>query len=781
MTRNILCFWIVLLLFFGVGWVSKAQTVSVGNVQGCTGDTLVVPIMIQNVSMFSGINLNLSLPISGLTFIGINNIDPRLSSAQHSFDQVTGVWSFIWFNLYPITLNGNVCHIMLLSTAPLVDSIRWNLINSQLISQIFQPIPNISFVNGTIETNLTSVATTINATICSGQNYVVGNDTFFTTGQYVIRLDNYVGCDSVVELQLLVDSSIDTTNIGAFPYLHTNNFDSHTNGWNTSQRHYYNGSQTLGPFSNATVVFQQNNLPTHDSVDVAFDLYIHDSWDNNEPFQFSIDNQVVGTYYFGYWYASSYSGLTFVQQLGNRCWGSWQSNTKLYRVRFSRAHSSSQIDFRINVWDAQDPCDESWSIDNFQVSTTGQPILVCSGDTLFVGSHPVVASGTYSFLLSTAAGCDSLVRLYMRLKQRSDTTFLYKMLCLGEQVQFAGTTISRSGIYQSVFSNAVGCDSVVQYTIDTIPNQIMHNSSGNCSSDTFTAGAYIPDWLSIEWYRNQQLVKTKLRGINTTSSWSKTSSHPAGMFFDESSGALYVAETGNHRVVRWRPGFNTPEVVAGGNGQGSSPSQLNNPYDVFVTPNGDVFVSDFHNHRIQKWSPGASQGVTVAGGNGSSSGLHQLSGPYGLFVDSLNRIFIADHWNNRVVRWTIGIGSGIVYRFVSSPSDVFLDKHGSFYVSSFGDNQIFRWRSGQISPEIVAYVPNPHQITVDEAGVLYVAQYNSHKVSKHLANIADEFDLGLQMGCHPFGVAVSRSGSLYVSAHHCDHTVRRFDRSNESA
>jgi gliding motility-associated-like protein len=53
-------------------------------------------------------------------------------------------------------------------------------------------------------------------------------------------------------------------------------------------------------------------------------------------------------------------------------------------------------------------------------------------------------------------------------------------------------------------------------------------------------------------------------------------------------------------------------IVAGGNGYGSGPSQLDESFNVFVDNSGNVDVSDWSNQRVQKWAPGATEGITVA-------------------------------------------------------------------------------------------------------------------------------------------------------------------------
>lgn len=44
--------------------------------------------------------------------------------------------------------------------------------------------------------------------------------------------------------------------------------------------------------------------------------------------------------------------------------------------------------------------------------------------------------------------------------------------------------------------------------------------------------------------------------------------------------------------------------VAGGNGAGSTPERLNNPWGIYVDVNGSLFVADRNNHRIQLWETG---------------------------------------------------------------------------------------------------------------------------------------------------------------------------------
>ena len=67
--------------------------------------------------------------------------------------------------------------------------------------------------------------------------------------------------------------------------------------------------------------------------------------------------------------------------------------------------------------------------------------------------------------------------------------------------------------------------------------------------------------------------------------------------------------------------------MAGGNGQGNGINQLSNPLGLYVDDDQTVYVADTSNHRIVEWKSGATSGQVVAGGNGKGSGSNQLSDP----------------------------------------------------------------------------------------------------------------------------------------------------------
>jgi sugar lactone lactonase YvrE len=132
---------------------------------------------------------------------------------------------------------------------------------------------------------------------------------------------------------------------------------------------------------------------------------------------------------------------------------------------------------------------------------------------------------------------------------------------------------------------------------------------------------------------------------------------PQGVAVD-SSGNIFIADTGNQRIRRVSGG--TITTVAGngtggyrGDGGAATSAELNTPTEVKVDSSGNLFIADFQNNRIREVSGGII--VTVAGsgtpgslGDGGVAASAWLSQPSGVAVSSLRKVFIADHGNSRI-------------------------------------------------------------------------------------------------------------------------------------
>jgi hypothetical protein len=155
---------------------------------------------------------------------------------------------------------------------------------------------------------------------------------------------------------------------------------------------YFDGSKVLGPFNNAGVDFNIEDIPEHNVLEVSFDLYTHDNWEGNKPTQNSIPDLFVMKYdkiprflttfssnnlykqSFPEWFPQSSNpamGNAIRTDLSGRCaWKDRKNGTVMYKIVQQFAHSDKS--FQLTLSDALQPfnseCEKSWSIDNIKIT-----------------------------------------------------------------------------------------------------------------------------------------------------------------------------------------------------------------------------------------------------------------------------------------------------------------------------------------------------------------------------------------------------------------------------
>jgi hypothetical protein len=139
---------------------------------------------------------------------------------------------------------------------------------------------------------------------------------------------------------------------------------------------------------------------------------------------------------------------------------------------------------------------------------------------------------------------------------------------------------------------------------------------------------------------------------------------PNGVATD-STGNVYVADTGNHTVRKITPAgvVSTLAGTAGffGSTDGTGPAaRFRSPDGVATDSTGNVYVADTGNHTIRKITP-AGVTTTVAGTAGSggptdgTGAAARLNFPDGIATDSVGNVYIADTYNHTVRRAEVSI------------------------------------------------------------------------------------------------------------------------------
>ena len=299
-----------------------------------------------------------------------------------------------------------------------------------------------------------------------------------------------------------------------------------------------------------------------------------------------------------------------------------------------------------------------------------------------------------------------------------------------------------------------------------------------------------------------------------------------------SSGQVYVAETGSHRIRRVGADV-TISTVAGTGKRGSAGdggpavrAQLAEPRGVFVAPSGELYIADTNNHRIRKVA-GDGTISTVAGtgesgfsDDGRPATQAHLRTPWGVSVAAAGEVFIADTGNHRIrkvaadgrISTVAGTGQAgfagdegpAANAKLNSPSAVAIAPSGELYIADTNNHRIRKVAvDGRIStvagtgqagfagdggPATGAQLAVPRGVAVGEGGVLFIADTFNRRIRRvevdgTISTVAGNTqagfagDRGLAEKArlnYPFAVAVADQGQVYV-ADTMNHRIRRLE------
>jgi hypothetical protein len=170
--------------------------------------------------------------------------------------------------------------------------------------------------------------------------------------------------------------------------------------------------------------------------------------------------------------------------------------------------------------------------------------------------------------------------------------------------------------------------------------------------------------------------------------------NPSGIAADI-AGNVFVADTANYRIQKFNSsgGFITKWGSAGtGNGTFNLPSGIAIDSLNIIDSTGAVYVADTGNHRIQKFNSSGGF-ITKWGSEGAADGQFEL--PQGVAIDSSGNVFVADTANHRIQKFgyngtfILKWGSeGTVNGTFKAPTGIAVDADGLVYVPDTDNNRV---------------------------------------------------------------------------------------------
>jgi gliding motility-associated-like protein len=286
--------------------------------------------------------------------------------------------------------------------------------------------------------------TTLNASICFGENYIIGNQNYNATGNYQQILTSSIGCDSTINLNLIVNPEFSSTSIASICEGETFTF--------------FNQSLTnSGSY--------QQILQTVNGCDSIINLQLQ----VNQNFVTQLSSSICqGETY-------NFYGQNIITT------GSYQ-------------HMLSAIS----------GCDSLIVLNLLVINNTSANIQqnICSGDLFTFFGQNLTTGGNYQHLLNNVAGCDSLINLSLSVLPHSFST-LQQSICDGEVYSFYGQNLTNNGSYNKILVSANGCDSTVTLNLTVLPLPsppiISSNSPLICPGDELKLNAQTLPNEQISW------------------------------------------------------------------------------------------------------------------------------------------------------------------------------------------------------------------------------------------------------------------------------------------
>lgn len=330
------------------------------------------------------------------------------------------------------------------------------------------------FVESNPAINPTYNYSTINTLACN--SYTWHGNTYTASGVYTDTVSSSVGCDSIYQLNLTIDTPTTTTfNQVACDHYY---WPLTAQTYSSSGVYLHTVTQPSGCLHTDILNLTINNSTTSTTTQFACDLY---TWPVNNSTYFS-------------------SGLhSYISTNASGC-------PDTANLALTIGHSNSLFDTIYNcssiVWNGQNVnitgdyihvstnasgCDSTTFLHFELVPAINDTLTIHSCGPYTVGANTYTTSGTYFYQITNSFGCIESHLLYLTVGQN---TYNITNLSSCGSLYYNNTLFATSGVFTTIMPNASGCDSIITLSVTIHPENTVAQYITACDAYTLLGTTY---------------------------------------------------------------------------------------------------------------------------------------------------------------------------------------------------------------------------------------------------------------------------------------------------
>lgn len=355
--------------------------------------------------------------------------------------------------------------------------------------------------------------TNINACLGQGQSYLFNGNTLTSSGHYTTHYTSYLGCDSVVNLYLVVSNTQNESHSGCGSILYNGNNYTSSTVLKDTIRSIVNNCDSIIHVVNITIF--PVPPPTYITVCIS----------EGQSYNFNgltLNNTGHYTTHYTSWQGCDSTVNLYLVVAQAQTTDLYGCNSYTYN---GVTYTSSTVLYE-TLPSAITSCDSIHKTIRIHIGNTVYSSLTAcieEGQTYFFNGQNLSNTGYYADTLVTASGCDSIVRLYLTVSHVQSQNFSGCGSVMYNGFGYTSSTIVRDTVHSIVS----GCDSIIHIiTIDVhaIPSPtniticLQEGQSYNFNGTTLvTTGHYTThytNWQGCDSTVNLYLLIRQLQTVN---------------------------------------------------------------------------------------------------------------------------------------------------------------------------------------------------------------------------------------------------------------------------